>query len=404
MQTNTLEQTPLLIAGENTSNREASHGSLVCPRGPSEVSSLSYIRTPHFWKVLALGQLLSLCITSSNTFTSYLANTGNSVPVLQSLALYIFLAIAFLPYTISCNGFSWWCRATLLLQDGGWKYFILALADSQGNYFIVRAYGYTNMLSAALLDNLSIVFVVILSATLLGVKYHWSQFAGIAVCIVGVTIIILSSLIGADNGPSDGYSGSVLNNTVSNMLKGDLFVIVSTLCYGSANVLEEFLVSKRPVYEVLSQLGVFGTFILAVQCWWQGGVIQLAESVDWASPLVAGSYVGFTLALLCLYALTPLMFRMSSSVFYNLSLLTSDFWALLVGVQLFGYEIIWLYPVGFVFTIGGVLVYYIVPNSRTLGDALKPWLGEYQEKGIVGIGTAARLMRHNDLLNEVSSA
>jgi solute carrier family 35 protein F1/2 len=397
---NGAEEASLLFADFLNNNSEVGYSSnLGISSDRPETSALSYVRTSHFWKVLALGQLLSLCITASNTFTSYLANTGNSIPALQSLAVYVSLTAVFLPYTIRRNGLRQWWNATFLLREGGWNYLILALADSQGNYFIVKAYGYTNMLSAALLDNLSIVFVVILSATFLGVKYHWSQFVGIAVCVVGVIIIILSSFVDID---SNGGGG--LDKPASSMLKGDLFVVASTLCYGSANVFEEFLVSKHPVYEVLSQLGVFGTVVLLLQCWWQGGAAQLAARVEWSSPLVVASYAGFTVALFLLYTLTPLMFRMSSSAFYNLSLLTSDFWALIVGVHLFGYKIIWLYPMGFCFTIGGVLVYYLVPNSLTLGDALKPWLGEEQEKGIVGVGTAALYLRRNDIHNETSIA
>jgi hypothetical protein len=37
-------------------------------------------------------------------------------------------------------------------------------------------------------------------------------------------------------------------------VKGDLFVILGACCYGVSNVLEEFLVSKRPLYEVVGQV------------------------------------------------------------------------------------------------------------------------------------------------------
>jgi solute carrier family 35 protein F1/2 len=37
-------------------------------------------------------------------------------------------------------------------------------------------------------------------------------------------------------------------------LKGDLFVILGACCYGVSNVLEEFLVSERPLYEVVGQV------------------------------------------------------------------------------------------------------------------------------------------------------
>ncbi|KAK2683818.1 Solute carrier family 35 member SLC35F1/F2/F6 [Fusarium oxysporum f. sp. vasinfectum] len=40
----------------------------------------SYLTTVDFWIVLALGQVLALCITATNTFTSFLANAGTNIP------------------------------------------------------------------------------------------------------------------------------------------------------------------------------------------------------------------------------------------------------------------------------------------------------------------------------------
>lgn len=37
-------------------------------------------------------------------------------------------------------------------------------------------------------------------------------------------------------------------------VKGDLFVILGACCYGVSNVLEEYLVSKRPMYEVVGEV------------------------------------------------------------------------------------------------------------------------------------------------------
>lgn len=44
------------------------------------------------------------------------------------------------------------------------------------------------------------------------------------------------------------------NYGATDAVKGDLFVILGACCYGLSNVLEEFLVSKRPIYEVVGQV------------------------------------------------------------------------------------------------------------------------------------------------------
>lgn len=336
-----------------------------------------YLKTKHFWTIFLLGQLLSLCITLTSTFSSFLANGGNSVPALQSLLNYILLTVIFVPYTLKKYGFK---RYLTVVKNEGWKFFVLAFTDVQGNYFIVNAYKYTNMLSAALLDNLTIVFVVLLSFTFLKVRYHWTQFAGIIVCLGGVILIIISDLMTGKN------------YVAANALKGDLFVVLSSAFYGTSNVLEEFLVSKRPYYEVLGQMGFFGTLIIGIQCWITES--DSLRSVEWSYSVI-GYFLGFNISLLVLYMLVPLMFRMSSGAFYNLSLLTSDFWALLIGVQVFGYHIFWLYPCGFVFTVLGALIYHLDPSSEK-GESLKPWLGESQKAGISGLGTAKRSIRNED--------
>jgi hypothetical protein len=61
-------------------------------------------------------------------------------------------------------------------------------------------------------------------------------------------------------------------------------------------------------------------FIMGVQC-----AIFERESIQLTAwnGAIAGYLVGYTLSLFILYSLAPVLFRMSSAMFYNLSLLTS---------------------------------------------------------------------------------
>ncbi|KAK9469281.1 hypothetical protein V1512DRAFT_231564 [Lipomyces arxii] len=325
--------------------------------------------TWRFWIILLHGQVLSLCIVATNTFTTYLANDGNSIPAFQTLFNYVILFLIFTPYTIYRYGFKKYFKMQL---SDSWRYFILSFADVQGNYFVVKAYIYTNLLSAELLDNWAIPMVVILSFLFLKVRYRWNQVLGILICIAGMVLVVIGDLLTDKN-----YSAT-------DMVKGDLFVLLGATCYGISNTLEEFLVSKRPIYEVLGQMGLFGMFINGVQA-----AIFERDSIrdaHWGGRM-AGWFTGYTLAMLVLYCTAPILFRMSSAAFYNLSLLTSDFWGLLIGIKVFGYYVYWLYPVGFVFTIAGMIVYNVIVRSIK-GEAFKPWLGKNQESGISGVGTA----------------
>jgi len=90
-------------------------------------------------------QVLSLCITSTNTFSGLLAAEGTSIPAFQSFFNYVLLNLVYTSFTIYRYGFKKWGR--LLLKDG-WRYFILAFMDVEGNYFTVLAYRYVKRMNA----------------------------------------------------------------------------------------------------------------------------------------------------------------------------------------------------------------------------------------------------------------
>lgn len=112
---------------------------------------------------------------------------------------------------------------------------------------------------------------------------------------------------------------------------------------------------------------------------------QTFQEATWNGPVI-GYVVGYTLCLFIFYSLAPLMFRMGSAAFFDISLLTGNFWGVIIGIHVFGYAIHYLYPVAFVLIIIGLIVYFLAGSM--LGDSKKPWLGDNQEGGVAGIGTA----------------
>jgi len=329
----------------------------------------SYFATADFWIVLALGQILALCITSTNTFTSFLVDWGVNIPAFQTLFNYVLLTLIYLPITLSKYGPR---KLRGIIWRDGWKYFILSFLDVEGNYFTVLAYKYTNLLSAQLLNFWSIVCVVLLSFFVLKVRYKPFQILGILVCCGGMGLLLASDhLQGTNGGPGE------------NMLKGDLFGLLGATFYGLSNVFEEWFVSRRPMYEVLAFMGVWGILINGVQASiFDRGAFATAT---W-NGAVAGYLVGYTIALTIFYSLAPLILRMASAAFFDISLLTGNFWGVIIGIHVFGYAIHFLYPVAFVLIIIGLVVYFLAGSM--LGDSKKPWLGDTQEDGVAGIGTA----------------
>ncbi|KAH6656896.1 hypothetical protein BKA67DRAFT_655199 [Truncatella angustata] len=329
----------------------------------------SYLSTWDFWLVLIIGQVLALCITGTNTFTTLLVMENWSIPALQTIFNYLLLSLIYVPLTLYKLGPK--KLGSIIFRDG-WKYFILSFLDVLGNYFTVLAYRYTNLLSAQLLNFWSIVCVVIISFVLLKVRYKPFQIAGILIACGGMGLLLGSDHIqGTNGGPG------------VDLLKGDLFGLLGATLYGISNVFEEWFVSKRPMYEVLSFLGVFGVII-------NGVIAAIFDRESFTGSTwdgnVAGYIVGYTLVLTIFYSLAPLILRMGSAAFFDISLLTGNFWGTAIGIQVFGYTIYYLYPIAFVLIVIGLVTYFLAGSM--LGDSKKPWLGENQEDGVAGFGTA----------------
>ncbi|KAK0392878.1 hypothetical protein NLU13_2372 [Sarocladium strictum] len=328
-----------------------------------------YFTTKDFWLVAALGQVLALCITSTNTFTSLLSQEGTNIPAFQTMFNYVALLVVYNAVFVYKEGVGgWWST----VRVHGWEYIIMAFLDVLGNYFTVLAYRYTNILSAQLINFWAIAVVVIASFLLLKVRYKIFQIVGIVVAIGGMGILIASDHLTGSNGGNDS-------------VKGDMFALAGATCYGLSNTFEEWLVSKAPMYHVLAFIGLFGMVI--------NGIVAAIfdrnsfEGATWNGD-VAGYLVGYTLCLFLFYTLIPLMLRMGSASFMNISLLTGNFWGVIIGTKVFGYHVHYLYPIAFVCIILGLLCYFL--SGSTLGDSKKPWLGENQEHGVDGIGTAKR--------------
>jgi len=364
---------PELVGGREEEQEAESRG----PRGRKEW--FAYIKTKQFWIVLLFGQVLSFCIVGTNTFSSLLSMDNANIPAFQTFFNYVILNIVWTSVTIYKYGFKGWLR---MIYKDGWRYLILSFCDVEGNYFTVLGFRYTTILSAQLINFWAIVIVVVISFAFLHVRYKLPQVIGIFTCVGGIGLLMVSDHItGANQFPAE------------NQVKGDLFALLGATFYGFSNVLQEFLVSKRPMYEVVGMLAFWGMLINGTQA----GIFdrQSFRNAAWSGTVI-GYIVGFDLLLFIFYSIAPLVFRMGSAAFFNISLLTGNFWGTVVGIQVFHLEVHWLYPVAFCLIMLGLFVYFIIDNSW--GDAKKPWLGENQESGIDGVGTARRRLEHPEIV------
>ncbi|KAG1741166.1 DUF914-domain-containing protein [Suillus lakei] len=312
---------------------------------PAAFTSSSWARWKSIWTrrfmlSLLAGQVVSLCITVTNVTTTELVSRNWSLPTTQTWFLYFSLFIIYTPYTMYKYGLKGWGQ---MVYRDGWKYFFLAACDVEGNFLVVKAYNYTDLLSCMLLDAWAIPVCLFFCWVYMRTKYHWTQLLGVLVCVGGLGMLVASDMLTDKNYPALSRG------------KGDAFMIVGATLYGFTNATEEFFVRRSPLYEVVGQLGMWGTLINGIQA-------ASLEHVDMTTASWNGATIGFlvayTAAMFILYTTAPLLYRMASSAFYNISLLTSDFYGLIFGLFLFHFSPYWLYFPAFCIVVLGLIIYF----------------------------------------------
>ncbi|GBC04454.1 hypothetical protein RclHR1_00570010 [Rhizophagus clarus] len=316
-----------------------------CPLAKNKY--FSYLFSKDFILILLLGQFLSFCITCTIVTSGKLAEYNVIVPTTQSLLTYVGLFIIYTPINIYKKGFRGYFD---MIKTRWWKYLILSIIDVEGNYFSVKAYAYTSLLSIMLLDAWSTPCVVILLIIFLKVKFHWSQYLAVLICLGGIAVIIASDFIGGMD-----------MHSATKPVVGDIFCLLSATFYAISNVTEEYFVRQRPLYEVIGQMGFYGTIISGIQL----AALERNElaNIEWTGSAV-GVLIAYTIVMICFYTGAPILFRLSSAAFFNLSLLTSDFYSLIFTVYLFHEKVYRLYPIAYVGTLVGLIIYNIYPATK----------------------------------------
>lgn len=288
---------------------------------------------------VCIGQFLSLCIVGTGVFSTLIAETGVPIPTTQSCLLYILLAVLFGAYQFGY-------RRKRRLAVTWYKYIPVALADVEANYFVVKAYAYTSLIHIMLLDCLTIPFVMILARVFLGTSYSWKHVLVMLYTLGGAILLTFTDF--ASTGDEDQASWI-----------GDLLCVASSICYAISNVCQEAIVKVYDRNEFLAMLGLFGTI--------SGIQIAVLERDEWQNlssdhSQQLGYIGGFVACMLILYAVVPWLIQRESAAFFNLSLLTADGWALLVGILIFGDVLSSLFWLAFVVIVSGIVLYNLLPE------------------------------------------
>ncbi|XP_023648378.1 solute carrier family 35 member F2 isoform X2 [Paramormyrops kingsleyae] len=312
------------------------------------IQKLREVFTWRLLKTTAMGQMLSAMICGSAICSQYLATDFHvNAPMLQNFIYYVLL---FLTYStiLACRKGN---RNILqILKTGWWRYGLIALADVEANYMLVKAYQYTTLTSIQLLDCFVIPVLMVLSWFILKTRYRAMHYVAVVICLLGV-----GAMVGADvlSGRDQGSS--------SDILLGDGLVLVSAVMYAVTNLGQEYSVRQGSLLDFPGMMGLLGTLISGIQCAALEQKDIAAIRWNWKIGLLFAAYA---LCLFLLYSLMPLVIMLTSATTVNLSLLTSDIFSFFFGVFLFHYTFSGLYMVSFV----AILVGFVMFNATTLAS------------------------------------
>ncbi|KAB2607766.1 solute carrier family 35 member F1-like [Pyrus ussuriensis x Pyrus communis] len=288
--------------------------------------------------LLLLGQLVSFVLAMMSFTSSLIASLGVDAPITQTIPTYLGLALVYgsiLLYRREKLRVSWY-----------W-YVLLGFVDVQGNYLVNKAYQFSSITSVTLLDCFTIAWVLLLTWIFLGTRYSLWQLFGSAICVVGLGLVLLS-----DAGVGGGGG--------SKPLLGDILVIAGTIFFAMSNVGEEFCVKKKDRVEVICMIGTYG-FLVSV-CQMSILELQTLESIVWSADIIL-AWAGYTLAGILFYTITPFVLKRSGATLLNLSILTSDMWAVVVRIFFYRQQVDWLYYVAFSVVVIGLIIYSLTEKD-----------------------------------------
>ncbi|KAJ4834955.1 hypothetical protein Tsubulata_004092 [Turnera subulata] len=282
--------------------------------------------------LLFLGQLVSFVLALASFTSSLLAKLGVDCPVTQSSLTYFSLALVYGSILL---------HRRQKLQISWYWYLLLGFVDVQGNYLYNQAYQYTSITSVSLLDCWTIPWVIILTWVFIRSRYSIWQLCGAAFCVLGLGVVLLSDVgVGGGGG--------------SRPLVGDSLVVAATVFFAMSNVGEEFCVRKRDRIEVVSMIGVYGFLVTAVE----SSILEFKslESISWSGEIILAA-AGYALSMFMFYSLAPVVLEGSGSTMFNLSILTSDMWVVVIRIFVYRQQVDWLYYLALALVAVGLIIY-----------------------------------------------
>ncbi|KAH0793367.1 Integral membrane protein [Histomonas meleagridis] len=194
-----------------------------------------------------------------------------------------------------------------------------------------------------LLGTTVIFWVTPLSYFCLKHRYSIWQIISIFIGFAGATLVFVADGVG------------------NSRWVGNLLALCSAISYSIANVLQESLVYSAPVSLYLCRFSIISTPLSGTL----SGIFEhkKIQNYDWQAKSFVMIF-SYSILLAVYYTCIPLVMQFSNATEMNISLLSSNFFSLLISILWFGQKAQWLYLVGFIFIPISIVMYTLLPYKE----------------------------------------
>ncbi|KAJ0398065.1 hypothetical protein ATCC90586_009640 [Pythium insidiosum] len=261
------------------------------------------------------GQAVSLFSIGALLMAKRLALRGMVASSLLNLTFYLALAVVYVVLG--------WClrprQDTSKPTTRWWMYAFVALLDAQANVAATKALSFTSFSTTGLMLNLAIPFVFALCVSVMKTPFTRKHVAGCILTLLGGGVLLAGSWshAKADSNSTDLY--------------GWTLALLGAALYAASNVANQWCLRAYSFESVIQSLGMIGMWGSGI-CLLQVLLIERHDvvAIQWNGDVLL-LFVGYVLAMLAFYTAVFVLVHASETAIYNVSLLLSSLYLVLVS-------------------------------------------------------------------------
>lgn len=313
------------------------------------------------WLVLLFGQLIALVAASQNAASFTLEyGMGKVFPCFLMLHTYIVLSIHlwFMDPPKVEESFRV-PMTSIRIRTPWWYCLFLSILDVTPNYLTLLSLKHTTLTSSTLLGSLTAPSIMLSCHLLLRKTYRPAHCLGALLCISGGLLTVWTDLATSSNESNQ-------SNLHPHSYFGDILAVTAAILYGIGDAVGEFWCKHVDRKEYLGMIGFFGAIFCCILVLFteRDEVVNLFQ--DRANLYPALGVLALYVPTLVLYYVLASVFLVSSdATLLNLSLQSSNLWAICFSVLAFQEAPSSLFYTALVLVVSGVFVYELLGNSSS---------------------------------------